>query len=406
MGKITKTNKSFAAGDLLMKEGDRGQSAYIIESGEVEILVDRGMNKLRIGTRGPGAMVGEMAMIDDQPRTATVRAMQDCEVIEITRDDFEGWVNGADPIFKMIMHVILTRYRDMLSRSFFSSASKSAAEMVEKENDLHESALRTIKMKEELKKAIGNDLTLYYQPIIDIQNKKVAGFEALMRWIHPEKGMISPGAFIPVAEQSGLIVEMSNWALDEAAKTSHKFNDAINPNLKGSHPLYISVNFSVRDFSSLKFFSNVKNTLEKSGTPFDNIHLEITESLLVEQPDIAREALAQCQENGLSISIDDFGTGYSSLSYLHSFPIDTLKIDQSFIRSMRDKPGNLALVKSIVGLAENLNMTVIAEGIEHKEEATILKNMNCDKCQGYWFAKPMPEKDALEFLKTWHIPDY
>ena len=133
MVNIIKTNKKFSAGDVLMAEGDHGQSAYIIESGEVEILVNRGNNKLRIGTRGPGALVGEMAMLDDRPRTATVRAKEDCEVIEITRDDFEGWINGADPIFKMIMHVILTRYRDMLSRSFFSSNSKSAAENVEKE---------------------------------------------------------------------------------------------------------------------------------------------------------------------------------------------------------------------------------------------------------------------------------
>lgn len=406
MGTITTTNKKFAAGETLMTEGESGNSAYLIEKGQVEILVDRGTNKLRIGTRGPGAILGEMAMIDDQPRTATVRALEDCEAIEITRDDFEGWINGADPTFKMIMHVIMTRYRDMLSRSFFSSSSKSAAETVEKENELHESALKTIKMKEELRSALGKDLILFYQPIIDIKNRSVAGFEALMRWVHPEKGMISPAAFIPVAEQSGLIVEMSNWALEEAAKASHKFNDAIAPSLKGTHPLYISVNFSVRDFSSLDFFDNVQNILKKTDTPVDNIHLEITESLLMEQPDVARETLDQCQKSGLSISIDDFGTGYSSLSYLHSFPINTLKIDQSFIRSMRDKPGNLALVKSIIGLAENLNMTVIAEGIEDQEEASILNGMNCQKCQGYWFAKPMPEEDAINFLKTWNIPDY
>lgn len=400
------TKKTFYAGDVLMTEGETGNAAYIIETGQVEILVNRGTNKLRIGTRGAGALVGEMAMIDDQPRTATVRATEDCEVIEITRDDFEGWIENADPVLKMIIHVILTRYRDMLERSFFSSAKKTEVEEIERQNDLHEIALNAIKMKNELKEAIGKDLVLFYQPIVDIQTKKVAGFEALMRWIHPEKGMISPATFIPIAEQSGLIVEMSKWALEEACKTTHKFNDIIDPSIKPDNPLYISVNFSVRDFADADMLDNVKDIFGRTKTPMENIHLEITETLFVEKPDVAKESLQQCQDLGISISIDDFGTGYSSLSYLHSFPINTLKIDRSFVMSMLHKDNSMALVKSIIALAKNLGMNVIAEGIENKEEATALKELNCQKCQGYWFAKPMPEAEALTFLQEWSVPEY
>jgi EAL domain-containing protein (putative c-di-GMP-specific phosphodiesterase class I) len=400
------TKKTFFAGDTLMKEGEIGHAAYIIESGQVEILVDRGNNKLKIGTRGPGSMVGEMAMIDDQPRTATVRAVEDCEVIEITREDFEGWIENADPVLKMTMHVILTRYRDMLKKSFFSSVKKTGVEETEKQNDLHDVALNAIKMRNELKEAIGSDLVLYYQPIVDIKNRKIAGFEALMRWMHPEKGMISPGAFIPIAEQSGLIVEMSRWALEEACRKVHDFKEVINSDIRSDDPFYISVNFSVRDFATPDFFDHFQETLKKTNTSVDQIHLEITESLFFEQPALASEALTRCHEKGLNISIDDFGTGYSSLSYLHSFPVNTLKIDQSFVRSMLHKENSYTLIRSIIGLAENLNLKVIAEGIEHQEEATALKELNCQKCQGYWFARPMPEADVLTFLKEWAVPDF
>ncbi len=399
------TKKTFFAGDTLMVEGQSGDAAYIIEKGQVEILVNRGTNLLKIGTRGAGSLVGEMAMIDDQPRTATVRALEDCEVIEITRADFEGWVENADPVLKMIIHVILTRYRDMLERSFFSSVKKTEVEAIEQENDLHEVALNAIKMTKELKDAIGNDLVLYYQPLIDIQNGKIAGFEALMRWMHPQKGMVSPGAFIPIAEQSGLIIDMSQWALEESCRVTHELNDLIEGPLKPDHPLYISVNFSVRDFVTADFFDNIKSAFETTKTPPDHIHLEITESLFVEKPDVAKEALQKCQDFGMSISIDDFGTGYSSLGYLHSFPINTLKIDRSFVMSMLEKENSLALVKSILALAKNLNMTVVAEGIEKKEEAAMLKELGCQKCQGYWFAKPMPLDELKTFIKEWKMPD-
>ena len=166
------------------------------------------------------------------------------------------------------------------------------------------------------------------------------------------------------------------------------------------------MNFSVRDFADADMLDNVKDIFGRTKTPMENIHLEITETLFVEKPDVAKESLQQCQDLGISISIDDFGTGYSSLSYLHSFPINTLKIDRSFVMSMLHKDNSMALVKSIIALAKNLGMNVIAEGIENKEEATALKELNCQKCQGYWFAKPMPEAEALTFLQEWSVPEY
>jgi len=400
--------KIFEKGDILIREGEHGDSAYVLESGSVEILIQRDGALIQIGTRGPGSIIGEMAMIDDRPRTATIRALEDCQVMEITRDEFSRRVDSADPILKMVMRVIMTRYRDMISRSQFMKRrgdGATTAESAENSNELHELAVKTIKIHHELKSALlKNELVLFYQPIISLQDMKIAGFEALMRWRHPEKGLISPGVFIPVAEESGLITELSSWALGASCDAINSIHKVANPALTGAHPLFVSVNFSVKDFSNGSFFDQIKSTLRDKETDPSHIHLEITESLLMQAPGAAKDALEKCRQFGTSVSIDDFGTGYSSLSYLHYFPIDTLKIDQSFIRSMSRDPSSKVLVKSIIGLAHNMGIKVIAEGIETQQEAISLKELGCEECQGYWFAKPMPLEDTLKFVKNWTPP--
>ncbi|MBI1215615.1 MAG: EAL domain-containing protein [Alphaproteobacteria bacterium] len=402
----TTTKKKFKQGDILMREGDKGDCAYVIESGNVEILVHREGQPLQIGVRGPGSLLGEMAMIDDKPRTATVRAIEDCVALEISRDDFARRVESADPVVKMVMRVITNRYRDMIGRTqFIRFPPSTAAEDAEHDDELHNIALSTIKVHHELKGALEKkELTLFYQPIIDVQNMKIAGFEALMRWQHPEKGMISPGVFIPVAEESGMIVELSRFALDVAAENAPKLQAAANPELVGKKPIFVGVNFSVKDFADADLFEYIDGKLKEKGVKPEQIHLEITESLLMEAPETAKEALEKCRARGLDVSIDDFGTGYSSLSYLHYFPIDTLKVDQSFIRAMTTHHASMVLVKSIITLARNLNMKVIAEGIETQHEAEIVRNLGCEFCQGYWFAKPMPLDAALDFMKNWQPP--
>lgn len=401
------TKKTFKPGEDLVKEGDKGDCAYIVESGNVEILVKRNGQMVQIGSRGPGSIIGEMAMIDDQPRTATVRAIDECEVLEITRNDFARRIDRLDPVLKMVMHVILTRYRDMLGRSaqFTAITKKNRAEALERSVTSDE-AMNTIKVHNELKKALDNDeLTLFYQPMIDLQSGRIAGFEALMRWIHPEKGMISPGIFIPVAEENGLIVPMTRWAMETGCAAIKDIQKQAPKKSVTKDPLFMSINFSVKDFAEPDFFDFVQKTMKKTKVTPDRLHLEITESLLVEQPDVAKAALEKCRDEGLCVSIDDFGTGYSSLSYLHYFPIQALKIDQSFIRSMLAQENSFVLVKSIIGLAKNLNMKVIAEGIESREEGAAVRDLGCDLCQGFWFSKPIPKDEVIEFVKEWDPPE-
>lgn len=395
----TGSQKNYASGAIIMRQGEQGNAAYIIEKGRVEITIQRPDGEMQVvGTRGPGSMIGEMALVDNAPRTANVTALEDCTLLEISKEDFSQRLQSSDPVLRMTTQVILTRYRDTLARSSITRESRKnwpPVEMVELEQSGQKDAIEVIKMTSEFRAAIKNkQLSLNYQPIIRLETGRPCGFEALMRWNHPEKGLIPPNAFIPVAEQSGAIVEASKWALREACLALKR----ISGRAGYDKDLFMSVNFSSRDFASSGFVETIYEIISESDVPLKNVHLEITERLLMDQPDNARETLTVCSKAGLGISIDDFGTGYSSLSYLHYFPIDTLKIDRSFIKDMLSSDNSMALVKSIIALSKNMKLKVIAEGVEQEEEAKILKSLGCDMAQGYFFARPMPEADAAAFV--------
>jgi len=401
--------RQFSKGEALMLEGERGECAYIIESGNVEIVVQRDGQHLQIGTRGPGSMLGEMAMIDDKPRTATVRALEDCTAIEITREDFAHRVESADPVLKMVMRIVTSRYRDMIARTDAMRVmpASPAAEAAEQSDSNSTTALTTIRLNNELKEALEKgQLVLFFQPIIDVQNMKIGGFEGLMRWKHPVNGMISPGVFIPVAEDSGLITELSQLALELACDAAIKLQAVASKDLIGPEPLFVGVNFSVKDFSAIDLPGLLQAAIEEKQMDPLQIHLEIVESLLMESPEKARTVLEKCREIGINISIDDFGSGYSSLSYLHFFPIDTLKIDQSFIRTLSKDQGSKVLVKAIIGLAHNLGMKVIAEGVETAADAEYLRSQGCEYIQGYFFSKPLAIEAATEFVQKWQPPSF
>jgi EAL domain-containing protein (putative c-di-GMP-specific phosphodiesterase class I) len=392
------TQKTFKAGEIIMRQGDKGESAYIIESGRVEITIESPSGDTQLlGTRGPGTMIGEMAIVDSAPRTATIKAVEDCKLLEITKTAFTQKLKEADPVLRMTTKVILARYRDTLTRASIAGERQTwpPAEALEINDAEHGDAVERVKIENDFKEAMKNkELSLHYQPVIDFKTGDVKGFEALMRWNHKDKGFISPGIFIPIIEQTDLILQASAWALDEACKALKRIENRTGH--KGG--FFMGVNFSSRDFSSENFVDSVYNTVSESDVQLSQIHLEITERLLMDQPDNARETLEMCRKAGMSIAIDDFGTGYSSLSYLHYFPIDTLKIDQSFVRNMTQDQSALELVRSIIALGKNMGMVVVAEGVEHKEEARLLKELGCDLAQGYLFARPMPELDVTNFV--------
>jgi EAL domain-containing protein (putative c-di-GMP-specific phosphodiesterase class I) len=402
MNLATGSNKrGFKAGEIIIRQGERGECAYLIESGKVEISIKcKAGDVIIVGTRGPGAIVGEMAIVDDSPRVATVKALEDCSMLEISREDFARRIEGSDPVLQMITQVILTRYRDMLARTelFGESMGYPPPEELEKELALKTDAVEYIKIANEFREALeNNQLQLHYQPILNLENFEIIGFEALMRWEHPTRGFVSPGIFIPIAEDTGLILSASGWALKEACSALKRIEGSTGY----TEDIYMSVNFSSTDFASENFVESVYNTLSVTDVPARQVCLEITERILMNQPESASDTLDMCRKAGMSIAIDDFGTGYSSLSYLHSFPIQHLKIDRSFVSDMDKKQSSLELVKSIVALGKNMKLKTIAEGVERKEESDLLREIGCDYAQGFYYAYPQSEKEIIQLVRNW-----
>ncbi len=255
-----------------------------------------------------------------------------------------------------------------------------------------------VRLEYDLHRAIerGGELWIAYQPIVEMVTGSLAGFEALMRWNHPERGNIPPGVFIPIAESSGLIVKLGRWILQEAC---HQVADWQEKRVPGSVPLFMSVNLSTRQLREPDIVDVVSTVLRETGVDPSWIKLELTESGVMEKAEESIRLLKSLRTLGIKLSIDDFGTGYSSLSYLHKLPVDSLKVDRSFVSAMHQSEENRAIVRIIVDLARLLGFDVIAEGIETVADANLLRALACDYGQGYHFAKPLPAAQAEVLVK-------
>ena len=258
-------------------------------------------------------------------------------------------------------------------------------------------ARRRFSIETELRRALDKDqLKLFYQPLIDLKSGKVAGFEALARWTHEDRGEISPTEFIPVAEESGLILQLGRWAMDKAARTLAEWDRAAGDAL----PLYVGVNLSAIQVARDDIAAVVASALKSSGLTGDRLTLELTESSIVQDPVRATRVFDALKALDATVAMDDFGTGYSSLAYLQRLPIDVLKIDKSFVSGMMVDPDAVAIVRAVLSLAEALGMSTTAEGIETVELATTLATLGCASGQGFYFAKPLEADAALEYWKS------
>jgi diguanylate cyclase len=245
------------------------------------------------------------------------------------------------------------------------------------------------------------ELVPYFQPIIRFGEQRLVGFEALARWRHPERGLLLPDEFIPIAEASGLIVDVTSWCLAQAATALPLMMDAALHNVASTDPLFLSINVAGDDLVETPFASRVADMLTASGVSAGSLKIEVTESTLMKDPDKAAETLQACRDLGVHAAIDDFGTGYSSLSYLTKLPISEIKIAPSFVRSMAADPTTEKIIKMVLGLAEELDLPVIAEGIEETIEAVALMEMGCAYGQGYLFGRPAPLDQTLHLIRYW-----
>jgi EAL domain-containing protein (putative c-di-GMP-specific phosphodiesterase class I) len=260
---------------------------------------------------------------------------------------------------------------------------------------MNEQASERLALESHMRRAIERDeLRVFYQPIVRLDDASVVGFEALVRWEHPQLGLISPADFIPLAEETGMIVPIGAWVLEEACRQVKTWQD----DHCADRALLLSVNVSARQFQGPDLVETVAAVLERTGFDPTSLKLELTESLMMQDVERTIQRLHELKGLSIQLAIDDFGTGYSSLAYLRRFPISVLKVDQSFIHRLGTGAQDDAIVRSIVTLASDLGMQVVAEGIETVEQLTALRALKCTYGQGYYFSRPLPAQHAEAFV--------
>ena len=366
----------YPAGETIFKEGDAGDSAYIIEEGSVEVSV----SSTQRSRLGKGELFGEIALIDQQPRTATVHAIENTVLIPIPRQLVKERLDKTDPVVRHLLLTILERYRSTRSIPSFDPTRSTAFRRDTTRGD----ATNQLRLAHDIAEALREEqFEMFYQPICDLSSGRIAGYEALIRWHHPLDGMIPPMDFLWVAEQTGQIREIGLWTLERACIDWPTLRQRISH----SKP-FVSVNLSPSQLTGDGLIGDVKAIVSRYRMPASELKLELTETVIIDNPELALQLLGKLTEAGSTLALDDFGTGHSGLDSLHRYPIGTMKIDRSFVCQMLTSPHSAKIVHASIELAHSLKMDVVAEGIETEDERLALLELGCDYGQGWLFGRP------------------
>ncbi|MEZ5522387.1 MAG: EAL domain-containing protein [Dokdonella sp.] len=377
--------RSIPAGEIIFAEDDAPTTAFLIESGRVVISTVQHGETRNLGELGPGSLLGEMAVIDSAPRSATARALTDCVLTPIDRNQFAERLAAADPVVRALLMSQLTRYRSALATLTGDAAASGAIEGRDESG-----AFDKIRLESELRSALERDeLEVRLQPIMHIATDRIAGYEALIRWQHPERGQVSPNEFIRLAEETSLIVPVGDYVLGRVCDM------LVELRRRGRSPLpFIALNVSARQLEDPLLIDRMLAQLARRSLPPDRLEIEITESLVFNHSQIAA-LLDRCHSAGMLVALDDFGTGYSNLGPVLTLDFDRIKLDQGFTRAL-DTPRGQALVRAIVAMTAALDCEMIAEGVESPEQLQALRDLDCDYAQGWLVGKPVSLKEVLE----------
>lgn len=388
----------FTSGQQIFKYGDAGDCAYLIEEGEVEVLIVKQGKEHRIRLIGKGELFGEVSLIDYQPRTATIRAVERTVLVPIPRKLMEGLLEKSDPVLRHLLLVILDRFRNRNDGSALSAGSAVVSpEQSKRRSTVKGEATQKLSLAHGMKRALTHEeFQLYYQPICSLADGSVAGFEALIRWHHPTDGLIQPNDFLWIAEQAGLIHEIGLWTLERACRDWKTLKPLADYKLP-----FISVNLSAVQLGNEMLVDDIKAIMAGQHMEAKELKLELTETVMVDHPEIALKIMRRLIDLGCSLALDDYGAGHSGLRYLQRYPLDTLKIDGAFIEPIAGSAQSLEIVRSSVALAHSLGMSVVAEGVETEGVRAKLVKMKCDFGQGWYFGRPVTLQElVLRYAKV------
>jgi EAL domain-containing protein (putative c-di-GMP-specific phosphodiesterase class I) len=367
------------AGDVLFREGDAPTTGFLVEQGELEIATTIHGKPIVLSHLRAGDLLGEMAVFDGEPRSATATALSDCVLFPIDRTQITERLSKADPIIRALLEGQVKRYRGAIQ----AIRGVQRGEHIEPGSSSEISASDKFRLETHLREALASDgLDVRYQPIQHVASGKIAGYEALIRWNHPDRGPISPMEFVGLAEESGLIVLVGEYVFDTACKAVQRFIES------GADPKpFIAVNVSARQLEHPGLIERVVARVEAAAVPRGSLKVEITESQALDH-ELVNSAIELCHRHGIGVALDDFGTGYSHLTQMHKLAFDTLKVDQAFSRSMLSNPRSMAIVEAIVQMAKALGANIVVEGIETEEMLEALRLLKCDYAQGYLIGRP------------------
>jgi diguanylate cyclase len=426
---------SFTAQEYIFKDGDPGHCAYIIESGMVELLLERDGDEVVIATLSKGDILGDLSLIDRLPRTGSARAIVTTEVTEIPFDYFRQKIEQSDPTIRMFLRHVMARYRDLSTRlqtvvsslasvsdkglfeghtSLTTELQNVTAQYIYLQNRIDSDIKRPshldisssvsegtmefarVMVSEEklLRTAVENgEFMLHYQPIIELARNRIVGCEALVRWNHPSGELVQPSLFMNQIEKNNLIIDLGYWIAEQACRFQNSIYKQFGYNF------FVAINLSGKQFEDKMLIPKLTDIMQRTAARPNRIEFEVTESVLIENPEYISRALQELKESGVGLAIDDFGTGYSSFSNLHLLPFDKLKIDRAFVSSMARGNKSTQIVKSMINMSRDLGMSVVAEGIELRSEADILHEYQATYGQGFYFSRPITETDFIKLLQ-------
>jgi EAL domain-containing protein (putative c-di-GMP-specific phosphodiesterase class I) len=398
---------NYPAGATILEEGEKGECAYIIDKGVVEISASHGSEKIVLAVLTDGDIFGEMALVSGDVRSASARALVETTVSVICRAYFEEKLSQTDPIIAMLMKLLLARFHEARGKLLsmpkvclnrIDTVSRVGEPLAKREERLE--TVRRFRFINDLQSALARQqFVLHYQPIFVLATGRLAGFEALVRWNHPHQGMIPPNLFIGIAEDTKDIVSIGYWVFETACADLKKLRDALGVGRDSLEP-WMSVNVSPIQFKDADLPDRFGEILSRCDATPHAIKIELTESVLVQNPELALLFICEMRRLGMKVAIDDFGTGYSSLSYLHLFPIDILKIDRSFVDNIMSDIRSREIVNAIIALSKSLNIDIVAEGVETKELEALLLELGCRYGQGFLYSRPLAFEQAIKLMEN------